>query len=120
MKGILIIAHGSRRKETLDTMEEVFAMVQENMPDIIVEHAYMEFCDVNLEKGLDLLRERGVNEIVVVPYFLFDGMHIIKDIPEEIESYLEKHKNLKISMGKTLGADKRIADVLCDRIKEVI
>lgn len=120
MKGILIIAHGSRRKETLDTMEEVFAMVQESMPDIIVEHAYMEFCDVNLEKGLDLLRERGVTEIVVVPYFLFDGIHIIKDIPEEIVAYLEKHSNLKISMGKTLGADKRIADVLCDRIREVL
>ena len=41
MKGILIIAHGSRRKETLDTMEQVFKMVQDNMPDIIVEHAYM-------------------------------------------------------------------------------
>ena len=58
MKGILIIAHGSRRKETLDTMEEVFAMVQNNLPDLIVEHAYMEFCDVNLEKGLDLLRKK--------------------------------------------------------------
>ncbi|MDE7315717.1 MAG: CbiX/SirB N-terminal domain-containing protein [Mucispirillum sp.] len=120
MKGILIIAHGSRRKETLDTMEQVFKMVQDNMPDIIVEHAYMEFCDINLEKGLDLLREKGVTEIVVVPYFLFDGMHIIKDIPEEIEAYLESHKDMKITMGKTLGADKRIADVLCDRIKEVL
>ena len=113
MKGILIIAHGS-------TMEEVFAMVQNNLPDLIVEHAYMEYCDVNLEKGLDLLREKGVKEIVVVPYFLFDGMHIIKDIPEEISAYLENHKDMKISMGKTLGADKRIADVLCDRIKEVM
>lgn len=120
MKGILIIAHGSRRKETINTMEQVFKMVQDNMPDLVVEHAYMEFCEVNLEKGLDILREKGVTEIVVVPYFLFDGMHIIKDIPEEIETYLEKHKNMKISMGKTLGADKRIAEVLCDRIKEVL
>ena len=55
-----------------------------------------------------------------MPYFLFDGMHIIKDIPEEIAAYLENHKDMKISMGKTLGADKRIADVLCDRIKEVL
>lgn len=120
MKGILIIAHGSRRKETLDTMEQVFAMVQESLPNVPVEHAYMEFCDVNLEKGLDILREKGIDEIVVVPYFLFDGMHIIKDIPEEINAYLEKYPELKISMGKTLGVDKRIADVLCDRIKEVI
>mgnify|MGYP001073895010 FL=1 len=120
MKGILIIAHGSRRKETIDTMEQIFKMVQDDMPDIIVENAYMEFWDVILEKGLDLLREKGVTEIVVVPYFLFDGMHIIKDIPEEIAAYLENHKDMKITMGRTLGVDKRIADVLIDRIKEVL
>lgn len=120
MKGILIIAHGSRRKETLDTMESVFAMVKDEMPDIMVEHAYMEFCDVNLEKGLDILRERGADEIVIVPYFLFAGIHIVKDIPEEVNEYLKKYPNMKISMGNTLGADKRIADVLCDRIREVL
>lgn len=120
MKGILIIAHGSRRKETLDTMESIFAMVKSEMPDIMVEHAYMEFCDVNLEKGLDILRERGADEIVIVPYFLFAGIHIIKDIPEEVNEYLKKYPDMKISMGNTLGADKRIADVLCDRIREVL
>ncbi len=47
-------------------------------------------------------------------------MHIIKDIPEEIAAYLENHKDMKITMGRTLGVDKRIADVLIDRIKEVL
>lgn len=120
MKGVLILAHGSRRKETLNTMETVFNMVRENMPDLIVEHAYMELCDVTLDKGLDLLRDRGVRDVVVVPYFLFDGMHIVKDIPQEIKAYLETHQDMTISMGRSLGADKRIADVLCDRIREVI
>ena len=90
------------------------------MHDIIVKHEYMEFCNVNLEKCIYKKKKKGVTEIVVVPYFLFDGMHIIKDIPEEIAAYLENHKDMKITMGRTLGVDKRIADVLIDRIKEVL
>lgn len=118
MKGILIIAHGSRDKETLNTMQAVFDMVKQNMPDILMEHAYMEFCDVNLERGLDMLREKGATDIAVVPYFLFSGIHIKKDIPDEIAKYLIKHKDIKITMGNTLGVDSRIADLLSDRIRE--
>ena len=80
----------------------------------------MEFCDVNLAKGLDKPVEQGADDIVVVPYFLFSGIHIREDIPKEIKEYLSSHPGLKIRLGSTLGADPRIADVLCDRVREVL
>lgn len=120
MKGILIIAHGSREPETLKTMEDVFAMVKEKLSHVLMEQAYMEFCDVNLSTGLDKLREQGADDIVVVPYFLFSGVHIREDIPKEIEEYLVAHPGLTVTLGNTLGADPRIADVLCDRVREVL
>lgn len=120
MKGILIIAHGSREPETIKTMEEVFSIVQEKLSHVLMEQAYMEFCNVNLAKGLDKLMEQGADDIVVVPYFLFSGIHIREDIPKEIEEYLSSHPGLKIRLGSTLGADPRIADVLCDRVREVL
>lgn len=119
-KGILIIAHGSRAKETISAMDTIFDYVSSLLPDIIMQQAYMEFCDVNLEKGLDILVDKGVNDIVVVPYFLFEGIHIRKDIPEEIKKYTETRKGIKISMGKVLGSDKRIGDVLADRIRQAL
>ena len=120
MKGILIIAHGSREPETLKTMEDVFAMVKEKLSHVLMEQAYMEFCDVNLSKGLDKLLEQGANDIIVVPYFLFSGIHIREDIPGEIAEYLSAHPGLKVRLGNTLGADPRIADVLCDRVREAL
>lgn len=119
-KGILIVAHGSRAKETLDTMEQIFSHVKADLPDVPMKLAYMEFCDVNLEKGLDMLLADGINDITVVPYFLFKGMHIRKDIPEELEKYMQAHPGVKIKMGNILGADKRIAAVLTDRIREAL
>ncbi|MFQ9617091.1 MAG: sirohydrochlorin chelatase, partial [Clostridium butyricum] len=56
----------------------------------------------------------------VVPYFLFSGVHIREDIPKEIEEYIADKPGIKISMGNTLGEDPRLADVLADRIKEVL
>lgn len=120
MKGILILAHGSREKSTENTLKEIVSMLKEMMNDYIIETAFLQFSDVNLEAGLDKLKSQGVNDIKVVPYFLFDGVHIREDIPGEINTYLENNKDIKISMGKTLGTDKRLAEILADRVKEAL
>lgn len=120
MRGILILAHGSREKATLQTMDEVVKMTRERLSDVPVETAYLQFCEQTLEKGLDALVSRGVTEITVVPYFLFSGIHIREDIPHEIEDYLKDKTGITVKMGRTLGADSRLADVLADRIRETL
>lgn len=120
MKAILILAHGSREKSTLNTLEEITQMTKDQLPNVLIETAYMEFCDINLEKGLDILVGKGAKEIVVVPYFLFEGIHIREDVPTEINEYLKTHPDISVKMGKVLGADPRLADVLADRIREAL
>lgn len=116
MNGVLILAHGSRAKQTEKTFEAVVEMVKNkvNMP---IETAYMEFSEKNIESGLNALLAQGINHIKVVPYFLFSGIHIKQDIPEEIAAFLENHPNIRIEMGETLGVDPRLADILADRIQ---
>lgn len=116
MNGVLILAHGSRAKKTQDTLDAVVSMVRSKLPDQLIEVAYMEFCDVNIEKGLTMLIEKGIKNIKVVPYFLFEGIHIKEDIPTEIAAFLANHKDITVTMGETLGVDERLADILVDRI----
>ncbi len=118
MNGVLILAHGSREKQTMQTMDKIVDMVKAKLPDTVIECAYLQFCEVNLEKGLKKLIEKGVKNIKVVPYFLFSGIHIQEDIPAEINEFLKDYPDVKITMGKTLGADERLADIVADRIKE--
>ncbi len=117
MKGVLILAHGSRIKETKDTINEVVAMVREKIDNCPLEIAYMEFCEENIPHGIKALVEKGVDEIKVVPYFLFAGIHIKEDIPNEIGECLKDYPNVKVEMGNTLGVDERLADILVDRIR---
>jgi len=120
MKGVLIVGHGSRRKETEQILESVVAAARKKLPEVLTEIAYMEFSEQSIPVGLDKLIIRGVDEIAVVPYFLFDGVHIKEDIPEALEEYKTMHPGLKITMGKPLGEDKRLAEILVDRIMECL
>lgn len=120
MKGVLVIAHGSRNQETKKTMEQVLELTQKQLPDTVIRVSYMEFCKPNIEEGLDLLAAEDVDEACIIPYFLFSGIHILEDIPGEIAAYQEKHPEMKISFGRTLGADERLAAVLTDRIREAL
>lgn len=120
MKAILILAHGSRETKTMETLQKITDMTKAQLADVMLETAYMEFCDINLEKGLDMLIAKGADDITVVPYFLFEGIHIREDIPGEIKEYIEKHPGIKVNLGNTLGADPRLADVLADRIREAL
>lgn len=119
MKGILILAHGSKATETEKTLEAIIEMVKKENQDKIIEHAFLQMSETTLDKGLDKLLEKGVTDIKVVPYFLFAGLHIQEDIPAEIEEYCKDKGHITVKMGETLGADPRLAKILCDRIAAI-
>lgn len=118
MNGVLILAHGSRVKSTKDTINAVVDMVRTKMDDMPIEIAYMEFCEENIEHGIKTLSDKGVDHIKVVPYFLFEGIHIREDIPNEIDEILKSYPGITVEMGNTLGVDERLADILVDRIAQ--
>ena len=117
MKGVLVIAHGSRAKETEATLEAIVSMVQAQMTDINIEWAFMEFSDRTVEKGFSALAAKAVTEITIVPYFLFTGIHIKEDIPEMVAECAAHYPDITISMAQPLGVDQRLADILIDKIK---
>lgn len=120
MTGILLLAHGSREGDTEKTMQQITAYVKTELNVDLIEEAYLQFRDTNLEKGLLSLIEKGATEIKIVPYFLFEGVHIKEDIPAEIDEFKKHHQGIKISLGATLGADKRLASVVADRVREIV
>ncbi len=125
MKGVIILAHGSRQKSTEETLIKVVEMMKEKVTDYeieygFIEYGFMEFSEKTIELALDNLVSKGIKEIVAVPYFLFDGIHIREDIPEELKKYTQKNPEVKITMGETLGADPRLADILADRVKSAL
>ena len=118
MEGILIVSHGSRAAEPAETFESIVNIVQDKMPHAMIESAAMEFSERDIERGLTVLVEKGATHIKVVPYFLFDGVHLQKDIPEIIRRFHARYPDVFICLKRPLGFDERLAGILIDRINE--
>ena len=126
MKAVLLLAHGSREDATEKTLEKIVGYIKEELApetekeDFIIEEAYLQFRDKNLGSVLESLCERGADDIAVIPYFLFEGVHIKEDIPSEIKEFTDTHSNVRVSLGRTLGSDRRLALIAADNVRELI
>ncbi|NTU89933.1 MAG: cobalamin biosynthesis protein CbiX [Actinobacteria bacterium] len=117
MKGIMIAAHGSRRLETEQTLDTIAEKVREKSGAEHLSLGFMEFSDRTFEKALDELVDAGCDDILVIPYFLFTGMHLKHDIPEMLEAYRSEHPDIDIRMGHTLGSDDRLVAIVADQVE---
>ena len=86
MESLLVVAHGSRVQESND---EVGALVSQlatlDSQYDCIECAFLEFAKPSIPDGLRQLIAAGAGHIVVLPYLLSAGRHVITDIPNEID-----------------------------------
>lgn len=117
---ILMMAHGSRISEANDAAREVAAMVREMTGFEIVEVSFREMHEPNIQSGIDACVTRGAQRILLMPYFLFMGAHVLHDLPEEIEMAQKRHPGLVMEMGGHLGAHRKLAEIEVERIGEAL
>jgi sirohydrochlorin cobaltochelatase len=60
----------------------------------------------------------GVQEIIVLPYFLNFGIHLREDIPEILRRAADSHPGIRLILGKHLGYDEALVRLVAKRIKE--
>jgi sirohydrochlorin ferrochelatase len=115
---ILIMAHGSRISGANDAAREVAKMVQDMTGIDIIEVAFREMHEPDIQQGIDRCVARGAKKILLIPYFLFMGAHVLHDLPEEIEEAQKRHPGLDMVMGPHLGAHRKLAEIVAERISE--
>lgn len=114
------MAHGSRIAEANDAARQVAAMLDKLVPFDIIEVAFRELHEPDIQKGIDNCVARGAGRILMVPYFLFMGAHVLHDLPEEIDTARQRHPGLIIEMGRHLGVHRKLAEVVAERIEESV
>lgn len=120
MNGILILAHGSKRQETEEIVNSLVEKVKAKTGEKLVYPAYLQFSEQNLEKCIDLLVESGAKNIKIMPMFIFDGVHVTQDIPNELAEIKTKYPEINIDMSRHIGDDDKLADIIVDRINSII
>ncbi len=116
MLGVLIVAHGSRKNSADKTVKEVCAQLCNMHADMMFEVGYLEFSEDDIENGAKKLIDRGAENIRVIPYFLFDGVHTAVHIKAKIDELIKEYPTVAFSLAKAFGLDKRITEILSDKI----
>jgi sirohydrochlorin ferrochelatase len=115
---ILLMAHGSRIPEANDAVRAIAAMVKEMTGYEIVEVSFREQHLPNIQQGIDTCVSKGAERILLIPYFLYMGAHVQEDLPEELAEARLRHPGVEMSMGKHLGAHRKLAEIVVERIAE--
>ena len=111
---LLLVAHGSRRQASNDEVRELAARVsQRRGADFdAVTVAFLELSEPSIPAGLAACVANGAREIVLFPYFLAAGTHVVADIPEAIAEFQARHPDIVVRLTPHLGASAALPDAI--------
>lgn len=119
-KAILLIAHGSRRKEANQELVKLSELVKERMSDYIIKISYLELAEPSIPQGAEHCVEAGATEVVLLPYFLSMGMHVVEDLQEFRQQFIEKYPDVTFKVAPPLGLHPKMIEILIDRFHETV
>ena len=120
MHALLLIAHGSRRQASNDEIRNLTKVLEQNTGDefSIVECAFLELAEPSIPDGISVCVQKGAGSVIILPYFLSAGRHVVTDIPEEIKKARSQHPQLNIKTAPYLGSAQGISDILIGLSKQ--
>ena len=119
MTGIVVFAHGSRIEAANQAVRSAAAELARLGDRPIVEAAFLELGQPSLEEAADVLVAKGVDRIVIIPYFLTPGLHLERDLPPLVERISNKHKHLQVHVTASLDGHPGLVEILADRARTI-
>lgn len=112
---ILLMGHGSRVTEANRALYDIAGMVARQGGFDIVEVAFREQHPPDIQAGIDACVAQGAQRILLYPYFLYAGAHVLEDLPGEMAMAAERHPGLQMVLGTPLGVHPKLAEIVCER-----
>jgi len=121
MKALLVVAHGSRRVESNDEVRDLTGRLgaQTNGAYDLVQCAFLELAEPSIPDGLRAAIRSGAQQVVVVPYFLSAGRHVVADIPAEIDVVRKEYPDIEIIQAPYLGAAAEMTALLLQQAQQI-
>ena len=118
MKALLIVAHGSRRKDSNDEVRRLANRIRENSGPAFdfVLCAFLEISSPQVDSAITDLIIDGATEITVFPHFLSAGTHVANDIPRIIGEERANHPAVHFDILPHLGALQGIRSLILSHI----
>ena len=115
---IIILGHGSRVPDAGRSMEVIAEELRRKNRCGTVKTAYMSRLGPHFDEVLEACVNAGAQSILLLPYFLNEGMHIKVDIPSMMKVAVNRYPQIKLVFSRNLGFDSLLLRLVEKRIEE--
>lgn len=116
---ILLIAHGSRQASANDDLHQLVVRLEEQGEYPIIEAAFLELAEPDIETGARNCLVRGATRILMIPYFLSAGVHLLRDLATARDSLSKEFPEHQFRLASALGPDPLLERLVLERIHQV-
>jgi sirohydrochlorin cobaltochelatase len=113
-KALVLFAHGARAASWAAPFERLRDLTQARTPEVRVSLAFLELMEPRLPALVAELSAEGVTEITVVPVFLGQGGHVLRDLPLMIDQLRVDYPQAVIKVVEAAGENPAVLNALSD------
>lgn len=113
-RALILFAHGARSASWAAPFERLRDLTQAREPQVRVELAFLELMMPRLPDVVSALVAEGIVDITVVPVFLGQGGHVLRDLPLMIDELRTAHPQAALKVVEAAGENAAVLQALSD------
>lgn len=113
-RALILFAHGARNAAWAAPFERLRELSAARRPDVSVSLAFLELMTPSLPDEVARLAALGVCQVSIVPVFLGQGGHLLRDLPQLLERLRADHPGIDFSTVPAVGEDPRVLAAMSD------
>jgi sirohydrochlorin cobaltochelatase len=111
-QALILFAHGARDPRWAAPFERLREIAQAALPATNVSLAFLELMSPRLPEAVASLVEKGCGKVSLVPVFLGQGGHVLRDLPLLVDELRGAYPGLEISVAPAVGEDAAVLDAI--------
>ncbi|MRV74234.1 cobalamin biosynthesis protein CbiX [Duganella sp. FT92W] len=113
-RAMILFAHGARAPGWAAPFERLRTLTQARLPDVDVSLAFLELMSPRLPERVDQLAAEGVVEVALVPVFLGQGGHVLRDLPVMVDELKAKYPQIAFTVATAVGEAPDVLNAMAD------
>lgn len=111
-KVLILFAHGARAASWADPFLRLQKLLQASQAQLRVELAFLELMSPQLPELVKQLHADAHQDISIVPIFLGQGGHVIRDLPLLVEQLRQDYPHLNLKLAEAAGEDASVLQAI--------
>ena len=104
-KALVLFAHGARAASWAEPFQRLRDLTAARRPDCAVSLAFLELMTPSLPDEVGAQVALGARDITIVPIFLGQGGHLLRDLPQLLDHLRVAHPDVTFRTVPAVGED---------------